>query len=109
MSEVAIRLLLESFYLVLGVYTHTQTHAHTHTAKHREATLAHGLHMAKPTFIRASVNMCVRVCVCHSDTKFLPDMVEGISISVSCSLPLPAVLSDTHVHMGGFTHRELNH
>lgn len=32
--------------------------------EHREASLAHGLHMAKPTFIRAraGVNMSVRVC-----------------------------------------------
>lgn len=77
-------------------YMCTHTHRCRHTLEHREASLAHGLHMAKPTFIRASVNMCA--CVCHSDTKALPDMAEGISISVSSSLPSPAVLFDTHTH-----------
>lgn len=76
--------------------TCAHTHRCRHTLEHREASLAHGLHMAKPTFIRASVNMCA--CVCHSDTKALPDMAEGISISVSSSLPSPAVLFDTHTH-----------
>lgn len=83
---------------LLSTCTHTHTHRCRHTLEHREASLAHGLHMAKPTFIRAraSVNMCA--CVCHSDTKALPDMAEGISISVSSSLPSPADLFDTHTH-----------